>query len=317
MTRTLAALTLLGPLLAASGAAPRTDATLEPLRPSYGAPARADSAVLVLLGTGMPRPNPEASGPATAVVVGGRLFLFDAGPGVMRQLAAAGLSIKGPTAVFVTHLHSDHTLGLPDLILTSWVMGRQQPMALYGPTGLTAMTGHIAAAWGEDIAIRTDGLEREARDGWRVKVREIRAGVVYDSGGVRVTAIRVDHGDWKEAYGYRIDAAGRSFVVSGDTRPSAALQQAARGADILVHEAYPETRLAPEDRPGGENWPAYMKAFHSSDVEVGALAKAAGVKQVVLHHLVRMQGTDAELIAGVRRGGFTGPVVVGKDLQRF
>ncbi len=278
---------------------------------------RADSAVLVLLGTGMPRPNTEASGPATAVVVGNRLFLFDAGPGVMRQLSAAGLSIQGPTALFITHLHSDHTLGLPDLILTSWVMGRKAPMAAFGPHGLRAMTDHITAAWSEDITIRTDGLEREPVGGWRVNVQEIAPGVVYDSAGVRVTAIPVDHGDWKEAYGYRIDAAGRSFVISGDTRPSKTLQAAARGADILVHEAYPERRLVPEDRPGGESWPAYMKAFHTSDVEVGALAAAAGVKQVVLHHLVRMQGTDAELIAGVRRGGYSGPVVIGKDLQRF
>lgn len=286
-------------------------------QPQAQAQRQASRAELVLLGTGMPRPNPEASGPATAVVLGDRLFLFDAGPGVMRQLAAAGLSIKGATAVFVTHLHSDHTLGLPDLIFTSWVMGRQKPMAVYGPHGLRAMTDHITAAWREDITIRTDGLEREVAGGWKVKVREIAAGVVYDSGGVRVTAIPVDHGDWKEAYGYRIDAGGRSFVISGDTRSSAALRAAARGADVLVHEAYPELRLAPEDRPGGENWPAYMKAFHTSDVEVGALAAAAGVKQVVLHHLVRMNGTDEELIAGVRRGGFKGPVVVGKDLQRF
>ena len=169
----------------------------------------------------------------------------------------------------------------------------------------------------EDIRIRTEGLERETPGGWQVRVHEISAGVVYDSGGVRITAVRVDHGDWKEAFGFRIDAAGRSFVISGDTRSSAALRAAAKGADILVHEAYPEVRLAPEKRPGGESWPAYMRAFHTSDFEVGALAAAAGVKQLVLHHLVRMQGTDAELIAGVRRGGYTGPVVIGKDLQRF
>ncbi|MEI6814178.1 MAG: MBL fold metallo-hydrolase, partial [bacterium] len=120
---------------AAAQARPQPQAQAQPQ-----AQPQASRAELVLLGTGMPRPNPEASGPATAVVLGDRLFLFDAGPGVMRQLAAAGLSIKGATAVFVTHLHSDHTLGLPDLIFTSWVMGRQKPMALYGPHGLRAMT---------------------------------------------------------------------------------------------------------------------------------------------------------------------------------
>ena len=311
LRRVIGGVTLLGSVGVGSqppAARPAANATSGPQ------PPRAE---LVLLGTGMPRPNPDASAPATAVVVGERLFLFDAGAGVMRQLAAARLPITGATALFLTHLHSDHTLGLPDLIFTSWVMGRQRPMAVYGPQGTRTMTDHIVAAWGEDIAIRTEGLEREVAGGWKVDIREIAAGVVYDSGGVRVTAIRVDHGDWKEAYGYRIDAGGRSFVISGDTRPSAALQAAARGADILVHEAYPERRLAPENRPGGENWPAYMRAFHTSDVEVGALAAAAGVKQVVLQHLVRMNGTDAELVAGVRRGGYTGPVAIGKDLQRF
>jgi len=130
------------------------------------APA-ADTTVIVLLGTGMPRPDPDASGPATAIVVGSRVFLFDAGPGVERRLSAAKLPINGVTALFLTHLHSDHTLGLPDLIFTSWVMGRRTPMAIFGPHATRAMTDHILAAWQEDIAIRTEGLEHGIRDGWR------------------------------------------------------------------------------------------------------------------------------------------------------
>jgi len=114
----------------------------------------ADSTVVVLLGTGMPRPDPDASGPATAVLVGPRVFLFDAGPGVMRRMAAARLPINGVTALFITHLHSDHTLGLPDLIFTSWVMGRHRALEAYGPHGLKAMTAHIIAAWREDEEVR-------------------------------------------------------------------------------------------------------------------------------------------------------------------
>ncbi|MES2305244.1 MAG: MBL fold metallo-hydrolase [Gemmatimonadota bacterium] len=272
---------------------------------------------LVLLGTGMPRPNPEASGPATAVVVGTRTFLFDAGAGVMRQLAAAKLPINGVTALFITHLHSDHTLGLPDLMLTSWVMGRRTPMVAFGPHGLQAMTDHLVAAWKDDIDIREHGLEQEAPGGYRLDVHEISTRVLYDSAGVRIIAIPVEHGDWPEAYGFRIETPGRVIVISGDTRYSAALQAATRGADILVHEAYPEVRLAPEKRPGGESWPAYMRAFHTSDVEVGRLAAVAQPKLLILHHLVRMQGTDAELLAGVRRGGFTGRTVIGHDLERY
>jgi ribonuclease BN (tRNA processing enzyme) len=152
-----------------------------------------DSTIVVLLGTGMPRPDPAASGPATAIVVGSRVFLVDAGPGVERQLAAAHLTISGPEATFITHLHSDHTLGYPDLILTSWVMGRRQPLAVYGPPGLQHMTDDLLAAYAEDIDIRTNGLEHETPGGYRVTVHEIRPGVVYDSAGVRVTAIARPH----------------------------------------------------------------------------------------------------------------------------
>ena len=294
-------------------------AALAALLPA-SAPAQqppADSAVVVLLGTGMPRPNPRAAGPATAVVIGRRVLLFDAGPGVMRQLAEAGLPINGVEALFLTHLHTDHTLGYPDLIFTSWVMGRRAPLAAFGPHGLQAMTDHLTAAWAEDIAVRTNGLEREPAGGWRVRVREIAAGPVYDSAGVRVTAFPVEHGDWREAFGFRVDAAGRSIVISGDARPSPALVEAARGVDVLVHEVYPESRLAPEPRPGGEGWPRYMRAFHTSDVELGRIAAEARPGLLVLTHLVRMGGTDDELLAGVRRGGYGGTTVVGRDLGRY
>lgn len=287
------------------------------LAPSSAEAQQRDSAVLVLLGTGMPRPNLDAASPASAIVVGTRVFLVDAGSGVQRQLVAAGLPNNGVTALFVTHLHSDHTLGLPDLMLTTWVMGRKTALPTYGPRGIRAMTDHLVAAWSEDIKVRTEGLEHEPRGGYKLAVHEINAGVVYDSGGVKVTAIKVDHGDWQEAYGYKFEVAGRSIVISGDTRSSSALMKAATGADILVHEAYPEKRLAPEPRAGGEDWPRYMKAFHTSDVEVGRLASQAKPKLLILHHLVRMGGSDEELLAGVRAGGFTGRTVIGKDLQRY
>src|SRR5687768_2813537 len=112
---------------------------------------KASGTSLVMLGTGMPRPDPACFGPATAVVHDGRVFLFDCGAGVMRRMAAAGLSIRGPEALFVTHLHSDHTLGYPDVILTTWVMGREHRLQAYGPVGLKKMTKHILAAWDEDI----------------------------------------------------------------------------------------------------------------------------------------------------------------------
>jgi len=272
---------------------------------------------VVLLGTGMPYPDPNASGPATAVVVGKRVFLFDAGAGVMRRMNAAGLPIGGPEAVFITHLHSDHTLGYPDLILTSWIMRRVSIMPVYGPHGLQRMTQHLLAAYAEDIHVRTYGLEREIAGGYRVKVHEIRSGVVYEREGVRVTAIRVPHGSWKEAYAYRIDTPDRSIVISGDTRPSETLVRAARDVDVLVHEVYSPLHLAPEARPGGKYWPQYMREFHTSDVELGALAARAKPKLLILTHIVRFGSSDEDLLAGVRAGGFSGQVRVGKDLERY
>jgi ribonuclease Z len=196
-------------------------------------------------------------------------------------------------------------------------MGRQRPLPIVGPPGAREMTDHILAAWREDIEVRTEGLEHGAPGGHRVVVSETKGGVVYDSAGVRITAFPVPHGNWEWSLGYRIAAPGRSIVISGDTRPSEALAEAARGVDVLLHEVYPEARLAPEPRPGGEEWVAYMRSFHTSDRELGALAARVKPGLLVLHHAVRMGATDEELIAGVRAGGFGGRVVVGKDLERY
>jgi ribonuclease BN (tRNA processing enzyme) len=296
-----------------------TAACAAPARAQSPAAAPRETTSVILLGTGTPVPDHLAQGPATAVVVGKRIFLFDAGAGVMRQLEAAGLPYRrGPIAgVFLTHLHSDHTLGYPDVILTSWVMGRRAPLRVVGPSGTQRLTDHIVAGWREDIEVRTSGLERGIQNGWKVSVLETVGGVVYDSLGVRVRAFGVRHGNWQWAFGYRIDTPDKSIVISGDTAPSDSVADAARGVDVLVHEVYPEVRLKPEDRPGGEDWPRYMRAFHTSDRELGTLAARAGPKTLVLHHIVRMGGTDEELIEGVRAGGFTGRLVIGRDLDRY
>ncbi|HEX2721715.1 MAG TPA: MBL fold metallo-hydrolase [Gemmatimonadaceae bacterium] len=276
-----------------------------------------DSVTLVTLGTGVPVPDPRAAGPATAVVVGSRVFLFDAGSGVERQLNAAKLPIDGVEAVFFTHLHSDHVLGYPDLIFTSWVFGRRTPLRAFGPPGLKAMTDHLIAAFAEDISVRTTGPERAIPGGYRVNVKEVRSGIVYDSAGVRVRAFMVPHSNWKVALGYRIEARGKSIVISGDTRPSEAISRAAEGADILVHEVYAAAKVEPEKMPGGSDWPRYLASAHTSDVEIGAIAARAKPKMVVLTHIVRLGATDGEMIAAVKSKGYTGKVAVAHDLDRF
>ncbi len=182
------------------------------------------------------------------------MFLFDAGPNVERQLAAANLPTDGVEAVFFTHLHSDHVLGYPDLIFTSWVLGRRAKLRAFGPPGLKAMTSHFIAALAADIEVRTTGLEHAIPRGYEVDPRETRGGIVYNSGGVRITAFQVPHGSWKVALGYRIDAPGRSIVVSGDTRPSDEIARQSRRVDVLIHEVYSAAKTEPETMPGGGEW---------------------------------------------------------------
>lgn len=272
---------------------------------------------LIVLGSGTPMPEPDRAGAAYVVAYGDRTFLFDAGAGVMRRTAAAGLPIDGFTAAYLTHLHSDHTLGLADVMLTSWVMGRRAPFPLVGPPGTRTMMDHLMAAYAADIDVRLHGGEHGQPAGPALTVRETTGGVVYDSAGVRITAVPVPHGEWKSAFAYVIALPTRTIVLSGDAAPSEALAKAAMGADILVHETYPSVRLKPEDRPGGEEWPAYMRSVHTSNVEVGALAARAGVKQLVLSHIVRMGGTDSEVLVGVRQGGYRGPVRIAADLDAY
>ncbi len=277
---------------------------------------------IVMLGTGTPRPDPERSGPASAIVVNGESYLIDCGPGIVRRASAANLTgIKALAArslrrVFITHLHSDHTLGYPDLILSPWVVGRTAPLEAYGPHGLESMTNHILEAYGEDITVRTQGLEHGNTTGYKVHVTEVKPGVIYQDANVIVKAFLVKHGSWKEAFGFRFETSDRVVVFSGDTAPCESLVGAAKGADVLVHEVYEEAEAAPENRPGGSAWPRYLHEFHTSTVELGRIAAKAGVKELVLYHILRSKTTpDGQLIAEVRKGGFNGPVIVPRDLD--
>lgn len=262
----------------------------------------------------MPVPNPERQGPSLAIVANGKAYLVDAGTGVVRQAAAAfqrGISALWPNQLdiaFLTHLHSDHTLGLPDLILTPWVMHRTAPLQLYGPVGTQAMADNIEKAYAEDIQVRIEGLEHQTTTGHRVVVREIQPGVVYQDANVKVTAFAVNHGSWKEALGYRFDADGKSIVISGDTRPVDSVVEACRGCDMLVHEVYSGT-------PGGRDDAAYFSSFHTSAKELGQIAARANPKLLVVWHYVPLRDTNqADMITEIR-GAFHGPVLVANDLD--
>ena len=280
------------------------------------APVRTDSARVVLLGTGSPIPNPDRSGPGLAIVVKGTSYLVDAGPGIVRRATAAAMRDSIPALrvanlrrLFITHLHSDHTLGLPDVMLTPAVMHRQVPLVVYGPPGTRAMVNDLLAAYREDIALRIHGLEHGDSAAYRIIVHEVAPGIAYRDSNVTVTAFRVPHGGWKSAFGYRFDAGGRSIVVSGDTRPSDTVVDACHGCDVLVHEVYSKKgfdRLPAEDQ-------RYHSTFHTSGFELGDLAARARPKLVVLTHYLFFGESAEEILAEVR-SRFGGAVVAGVDL---
>src|SRR5580693_580913 len=197
------------------------------------------AAQVILLGTGTPNAEPDRAGPSVAIVANGTPYIVDFGPGVVRRAVAAHIKPSDLKIAFATHLHSDHTAGLPDLILTPWTLERMAALELYGPRGLRSMAKHIERAYREDIRIRLTGGEPSNKTGYRVNVHEIKPGVVFHDQNVTVTAFRVTHGAWPEAFAYRFDTVdGRSIVISGDTGPTDVVAAACNGCDVLVHEVY-------------------------------------------------------------------------------
>jgi ribonuclease BN (tRNA processing enzyme) len=273
---------------------------------------------VVLLGTGTPNADPERSGPAVAVVVNGAAYLVDAGPGVVRRAAAAArngitaLEGRNLDRVFLTHLHSDHTLGLPDLMLTPWVLERARPLEVYGPAGTEAMTAHLLEAYAADIERRTRGFQPHNDTGWRVVAHEIGSGVVYRDSNVTVTAFAVLHEEWPQAFGFRFATADRVIVISGDARPSESVVEACAGCDVLVHEVYSDAGFA--RRPA--EWQRYHVQAHTSATELAALATRARPKLLVLYHQL-FWGTDPDSLVTEVRAQYSGSVVSGRDLEVF
>ncbi len=286
------------------------------------AASSAEPAKVIILGSGTPIPDPSSSGPCVAVVINGQAYLFDSGPGVVRRAQAAAekfgmsaLDATRLTRLFVTHLHSDHTLGYPDLMLSPWVVGRGQPLEVYGPEGIAAMTDHLKQAYAADIKVRTEGFEGLSKRALTVNVHEIsEAGVVYRDANVTVRAIPVPHGSWPHAYGYAIDAAGRSIVISGDTAPSEAITEACKGCDVLVHEVYSADRF---DLVFGPRRGQYHSSFHTSTRQLAEIANKSKPKLLVLYHQLYFGPHDQVDLEKEIRRTYTGPVVNGRDLMAY
>jgi len=267
---------------------------------------------IVFLGTGSPRPSTDRFGPATAIVVGGRAFLVDFGAGVVRRAAAAAqrtpaLEPTKITTAFITHLHSDHTVGYPDLIFTPWVMGRTE-LTVYGPEGTEEMTKHVLEAWRRDIEIRTQGLEH--RGALVIHAHDVAPGVAYKDDQVKVTAFRVPHGQWPQAFGYRFDTPDRSIVISGDTSPSEGVIAHCQPCDVLIHEAISPTAKAPMP-----DWPAYSAHYHTTTEQLADIANHAKPGLVVIYH-ISGRTPDEQLLAEVQKN-YHGKVAIAHDLDVY
>jgi ribonuclease Z len=266
---------------------------------------------LIILGSGSPLPDPGRAGPATLVRTGAGDLLFDCGRGVLMRAAAAGSAAGALRGLFLTHLHSDHTTDLNDIVTSRWITSFQpHPLAVYGPVGTTSLLQAIEAMLELDIGYR---LAHHADLQWRpsAEVVECERGAVWDDGGVRVTAAATDHAPVRPTIGFRVEEGGRSVVIAGDTVPCEGLDELCAGADLLVH-----TVVRPDlIRPIGLQRLVDVLDYHSSVEDAARTAARNGVGTLVLTHLVPapQPGSESEWIA-LARAHFDGDVVVAEDL---
>jgi len=276
---------------------------------------------LAVLGSGTPNPDPLRSGPSFLLRVDGVSYIFDFGPGLIRR--AAGLSsryggnwgdfqIRDLSRAFLSHLHADHCAGLPDLILTPWIMGREEPLQIWGPSGTVHLVDHIVAGYQADIRYRLDGLEPASKYGWQVEVKEIKEGEIHIDPRIQVTAFAVSHGDMPDCFGFRVKTPDRTIVFSGDTRPCPAVTVNSRDADILVHEVYSTAGF--QRRP--EHWQEYHKHHHTSTRQLAELAAEVEPGLLLLNHVL-FWGTEPEDLLKEIRSGYDGQVRITSDLDIY
>ncbi len=271
---------------------------------------------MILLGTGCPVVSLERYGPATLVRHRETSVLVDCGSGVTQRLLEAGTPGREIDGLVLTHLHSDHLVDLFQLVISSWHQGRARPQRVFGPPGTKRYVDDLMALWRPELEQRIAHELRPSTAALELEVEEFRDGWKTDFGDLEVEAVEVDHKPVQHAFGFVFRAGGKALVISGDTRPCAALCLAARGADLLVHEVFIHREMVVADgrrtRAGIER----VASYHTVSTEVGKLAAEAGVGALVLTHIVPPQ-CDREALFGEVRADFKGPLVVGEDLMGF
>ena len=294
-----------------------------PLAGSQERPHNSDDSKLtvILLGTRSgPAIDPQRAGIGTLVVAGSEQLLFDCGRGIPTAMSRMAIVPAGVTKVFLTHLHSDHIIALPELFLYPWASeGRTTPLEVWGPDGTRTMMEHLQKAFAFDIRIRRDVDEKLPGSGIKVIATDIREGIVYQANGIKVTAFRVDHGPVKPAFGYRVEYRQHSVVLSGDTRPSENLVKFAKGADLLIHEVGARSKQDPiftgpldELLPNSRATRRLAKTIldhHTDPLEAGRVFGMVKPKLAVFSHY---PGGSATILPLVRQT-YDGPFEFGED----
>jgi len=267
---------------------------------------------VTLLGTGTPQPLMERFGPSIVVQAGTETLLFDGGRGCLQRLRQLKLEYGKINALFLTHLHSDHIVGLPDLWLTGWLITKRAiPLNVFGPIGTTKMVEYLQKAFAYDISIRVED-DKAPQEGSKLSVTEIRQGVVYEKNGVKVIAFAVDHGVIKPAFGYRVEYNGRSVVLSGDTKYSENLIKFAKGADLLVHEVM----IAPDTLSKSD--PKYnITQHHTTPEQAAQIFTEIKPKLAAYSHIVKLYGRTEDEIMKRTKANYSGPLIMGEDLMSF
>ncbi|MFK8068495.1 MAG: MBL fold metallo-hydrolase [Gammaproteobacteria bacterium] len=273
---------------------------------------KAEYLEVTLLGTGTPRPDIDRFGPATVVEVKGRYFVFDAGRGITIRLMQAGIPLSQIEHVFITHLHSDHITGLSDLWLTGWIWQRGWELNLYGPCGLAHYAKNIESAYEADIDYRSKNTQLESNAA-KLNVKEIsQDGIIYDHEGVKVTAFSVEHGVVDPAYGYRLDANGRSVVISGDTTYSENLIKHSQDVDLLIHEiaAADQSLLKQNDRL------KKVMSYHTTPAQSAEIFNQTKPRAAIFTHVLLFGVEEAAVLNEVGEL-YKGPVYMGEDLLQI
>jgi len=267
---------------------------------------------VILLGTGTPQPIMDRFGASTIVQAGSETLLFDAGRGCLQRLHQIKVSYDTIDALFLTHLHSDHIVGLPDLWLTGWLTSKRSvPLKVFGPTGTDNMIEYLQKAFDYDIKIRIED-DKAPEEGSKLLSAEIQEGVVYEKNGVKVIAFLVDHYPVVPAFGFRIEYDGHSVVLSGDTRYSENLIKYAGGTDLLIHEVI----IAPDTLSKLD--PKYnIFAHHTTPEQAGKVFNEVKPKLAAYSHIGKMYGHNEQELLKRTKVNYSGPIIIGEDLMSF